>query len=117
MRYPIFWMRLTTKQLQAKLNVSASIAESIAIDQLSKLAGNILQHECIEVGLDLYKWSTCKDSGVRKSNAVLEGKICSWHDEGIYKDKVTDKGLSFNNLPNSRNFLPTSAVFNNFYKI
>jgi SPP1 gp7 family putative phage head morphogenesis protein len=66
-------------------------AKIIARDQIGKLKSDLSRHNDLTHGFTLYEWSTCKDDAVRSSHRVLQGKICSWSDPTIYKNKITDK--------------------------
>lgn len=66
-------------------------AKRIARDQIAKLKGDISRHNDLLHGFTVYEWSSCKDGAVRKSHQVLEGKICSWLDSSVYKNKVNEK--------------------------
>lgn len=66
-------------------------AKIIARDQISKLKSDLSRHNDLSHGITMYEWSTCKDGAVRASHEVMQGKICSWLDATIYKNKITNK--------------------------
>lgn len=78
--------------------ISKKRARIIARDQINKLNADLTRHRHLMLGIENYKWSTAKDERVRMSHAVLEGKICSYVDTGIYKDKQSDKWKFRRNL-------------------
>lgn len=65
-------------------------AKVIARDQVAKLRSQISRHNDLAHGFTMYEWSSCKDGAVRESHQVLEGKICSWLDSTVYKNKAND---------------------------
>ena len=65
-------------------------AELIARDQIAKLKSELSRHNDLSHGFTMYEWSSCKDGAVRESHQVLEGKICSWLDASVYKNKASD---------------------------
>ena len=74
------------KELQAAFNISKNRAKLIARDQVAKLNGRLTKHRNLALGITEYKWLTGRDERVRDSHKVLEGKICSWKDDTIYKE-------------------------------
>lgn len=70
--------------------ISKKRAKLIARDQINKLNADLTRHRHLMLGIDNYKWSTAKDERVRTSHEVLEGKICSYIDISVYKDKLDD---------------------------
>jgi SPP1 gp7 family putative phage head morphogenesis protein len=66
-------------------------AKLIARDQIAKLKSDLSRHNDLMHGLTIYEWRTCGDDAVRASHKVMQGKICSWLDPSIYKDKPADK--------------------------
>ena len=66
-------------------------AKIIARDQVAKLRSQISRHNDLAHGFTMYEWSSCKDGAVRESHQILEGKICSWLDPNIYKNKAAEK--------------------------
>lgn len=91
--------RITAKQgraselsetLQKRYNTSKSKADLIARDQVGKLNGNLAQQRQQDLGVDLYEWMDSDDKRVRKSHAVMDGKVCSWNDSSIYTNSVED---------------------------
>jgi SPP1 gp7 family putative phage head morphogenesis protein len=81
--------------LSNKLNeifqFSKKRAKTIARDQVAKLKSQISRHNDLAHGFTMYEWSSCKDGAVRASHQVLEGKVCSWLDPTIYKNKADEK--------------------------
>jgi SPP1 gp7 family putative phage head morphogenesis protein len=80
---------LSTKLVHV-FKISQTNAKRIARDQMAKLKGDLNRHNDLTHGFTSYEWSSCKDSAVRVSHEVMEGKICSWTDPTIYKNKITD---------------------------
>jgi hypothetical protein len=85
----------SAQSLSLKLNDTFEItkkrAKVIARDQITKLKGDLSRYNDLSHGITTYEWSTCKDGVVRVSHEVMQGKICSWLDASVYKDKITDK--------------------------
>jgi hypothetical protein len=86
----------SAQSLSVKLNdscfeISKKRAKVIARDQITKLKGDLSRYNDLSHGVTTYEWSTCKDGVVRVSHEVMQGKICSWLDASVYKDKITDK--------------------------
>jgi len=79
------------KQITQIFTITDKRATIIARDQMSKLKSNLNKHNDLAHGLTMYEWSSCQDGAVRKSHEVLHGKICSWNDPSIYKNKLSDK--------------------------
>lgn len=65
-------------------------AELVARDQIAKLKSELSRHNDLAHGFTMYEWSSCKDGAVRDSHQVLEGKICSWLDASVYKNKANE---------------------------
>jgi SPP1 gp7 family putative phage head morphogenesis protein len=86
----------THKALASKLfeafDISKKRAVVIARDQINKLNGNLTKARNLELGITEFKWSTSVDDRVRRSHAVLQGRICSWHDSTIVKP--TESGIT-----------------------
>lgn len=82
-----------SKELQEFFSISKKRADIIARDQINKLNGNLIRAEHLELGIKEYIWSTAKDGRVRESHRVLDGKICSWNDNSIYKNNEEGKIL------------------------
>jgi SPP1 gp7 family putative phage head morphogenesis protein len=78
--------------------ISKKRARIIARDQINKLNADLTRHRHLVLGIENYKWSTAKDERVRISHKVLEGKICSYIDTGVYKKNVNDKWNSRNEI-------------------
>lgn len=74
-------------ELVKLFDISKSKAKVIARDQVAKLNGRLTKHRNLQLGITEYKWLTSRDERVRHSHEVLEGKICSWTDESVYKDQ------------------------------
>jgi SPP1 gp7 family putative phage head morphogenesis protein len=66
-------------------------AQIIARDQISSLKSDLSRHNDLAHGFTIYEWSACTDDAVRPSHKVMQGKICSWLDSSIYKNKITDQ--------------------------
>jgi SPP1 gp7 family putative phage head morphogenesis protein len=80
------------KQIVEKFGVTKSRAELIARDQISKLNASVIRHQYIEAGVKNFKWLTSRDgTRVRESHRVLEGKICTWANQTIYKNNINDR--------------------------
>jgi SPP1 gp7 family putative phage head morphogenesis protein len=71
-------------------NFAKKRAQIIARDQVAKLRSQISRHNDLAHGFNMYEWSSCKDGAVRESHQVLEGKICSWLDSSVYKNKANE---------------------------
>lgn len=78
------------KELQVAFNISKNRAKLIARDQVAKLNGRLTKHRNLALGITEYKWLTGRDERVRDSHKVLEGKICSWEDDTIYKEQNSE---------------------------
>ena len=68
-----------TRQIQEAYGTSKSHARMIARDQLGKLSAAITRKEHEDAGVTKYRWSTVKDSRVRKCHASFEGKVFSYN--------------------------------------
>lgn len=78
------------KELQIAFNLSKNRAKFIARDQVAKLNGRLTRHRNLALGITEYKWLTSSDERVRESHKVLEGKICSWKDDTVYREQNSE---------------------------
>lgn len=78
------------EEFEKAFTISKKRARIIARDQINKLNADLTRHRHLILGIENYKWSTAKDERVRTSHEVLEGKICSYVDSSVYKDKLND---------------------------
>ncbi|WP_051919229.1 phage head morphogenesis protein [Basilea psittacipulmonis] len=67
-----------SKIIQERYDVSKSRANLIARDQSAKLNSTLSQAQAQACGVTQYRWHTSKDSRVRESHAVLDGKVFSY---------------------------------------
>lgn len=79
------------KELTKRFTISKKRARLIARDQINKLNADLIRARHLDLGITLYKWSTCRDERVRKPHEVLEGKICNYNDVDIYKNSIEEK--------------------------
>ena len=73
-------------------------AKLIARDQILSLKSDLSRHNDLAHGLTMYEWSACKDDAVRASHQIMQGKICSWLDASIYKNKISDPWKKRNSI-------------------
>jgi SPP1 gp7 family putative phage head morphogenesis protein len=66
------------KQFEDRLEVSASRADLIARDQVSKLNGELTKFRQTSLGVASYVWQTVGDNRVRDTHAEREGVKFSW---------------------------------------
>ena len=78
------------RRLESIFDMTTKRAKLIARDQIGKLKSNLCRHNDLQHGITHYEWSTCKDGAVRASHSVMQGKICSWLDTGVYKNKIDE---------------------------
>lgn len=76
------------RRLESIFDMTTKRAKLIARDQIGKLKSNLCRHNDLQHGITHYEWSTCKDGAVRASHKVMQGKICSWLDASVYKNKM-----------------------------
>jgi SPP1 gp7 family putative phage head morphogenesis protein len=74
--------------LQERLGVAASRAELIARDQVLKANAQLSTERMLRVGVTSYKWSTSKDSRVRRGHRALDGEIIQLNDPPIVDPKT-----------------------------
>jgi len=79
------------RKLSQVFKTTKKRANMIARDQIGKAASDLNRHNDLVNGLNTYEWSTCLDGAVRPSHRALNGKICSWNDPTIFKNKLADK--------------------------
>jgi SPP1 gp7 family putative phage head morphogenesis protein len=79
------------KEIQVALNVSKKRADLIAQNEYGNLYGQLERLNNEQLGIEYYEWNSRLDKRVRRSHAVLEGKICRWDDPTVYKDSLDDK--------------------------
>lgn len=84
-------MQSLSERLQKELDFTKKRAHLIARDQVAKLKSDLNRHNYLSHGITTYEWRTCGDDAVRKSHKVMQGKICSWLDPSVYKDKPAGK--------------------------
>ena len=70
------------KEIARDLNefegIDKKIVTLIAQDQTRKFHGKLAQLRQTEMGVEEYRWSTCKDERVRPSHKTRDGKIYRW---------------------------------------
>jgi SPP1 gp7 family putative phage head morphogenesis protein len=66
-------------------------AKLIARDQVNKWNGQLTQLRQTEVGIAEYFWRTSKDERVRPSHKAMDGKLCRWDNQSLYKNSPEDK--------------------------
>lgn len=69
-------------KIEENYGVSASRAELIARDQVSKLTGDVNRTRQQEVGITEYEWVCNKDERTRKSHLDVNGMRFRWADPG-----------------------------------
>jgi SPP1 gp7 family putative phage head morphogenesis protein len=74
------------RDIKSRLNVSKNKARLIASDQIGKLNGQMTKLRQERVGVIEYIWNTSGDERVRHSHRVLDGKICRWDDDTVYRN-------------------------------
>jgi SPP1 gp7 family putative phage head morphogenesis protein len=79
------------KEIQVALNVSKKRADLIAQNEYGNLYGQLERLNNEQLGIEYYEWNSRLDKRVRRSHAVLEGKICKWDDPTVYKNSLDDK--------------------------
>lgn len=75
------------KDIQKSYGTTKSHARLIARDQIGKLNSQITRYQQQSCGVNLYQWSTVKDSRVRDSHRALEGKIFDWDNPPIVDNR------------------------------
>lgn len=78
-------------RLNKDIDLTRKRAGLIARDQIAKLKSDLNRHNYLSHGITIYEWRTCGDDAVRGSHKIMQGKICSWLDPGVYKNKITDQ--------------------------
>lgn len=74
------------QNIKSRFNVSRNRARLIARDQVGKLNGQLTKIRQERVGVTEYIWNTSGDERVRPSHQVLDGKICRWDDDTVYRN-------------------------------
>lgn len=62
-----------------------------AKENIKQLHLNYCRYKLLKLGLDLYIWADVGDAKVRPSHRVLNGKIMTWKDPTIYRNRGSDK--------------------------
>lgn len=75
------------KELEKQYGLSKNRANLIARTEIGKLNGQLSKARSEKVGIDEYEWSSSADERVRKSHAVLNGKICKYSDPTVYRER------------------------------
>ena len=75
--------KLKAEIKKATEGLSDKHCKLLARDQMGKLNGQITQNQMLEIGLNLYVWSTSSDDRVRDSHAIMEGLLCRWDDASL----------------------------------
>ena len=68
-----------TEAIKKNINITDNRAELIAVDQIGKINGRLEQYYQQKIGVEHYIWSTMKDSRVRPTHRMREGKTFSWN--------------------------------------
>ena len=79
--YPEF-----VKELSRTYSLTTKRAELIARTEVAKLNGQITRARQMKLGISEYEWLTSADERVRESHRVLDGKICRWDDNSVYRE-------------------------------
>jgi SPP1 gp7 family putative phage head morphogenesis protein len=74
------------KRIQEQYQTTKSRAKLIAQDQVSKLNGQLTQLRQQDLGISQYRFQTSGDERVRRSHAIMDGKLCRWDDSIVYSD-------------------------------
>ena len=76
-----------------KMNKTMAVSRTklIARDQIGKLNGRLTKRRQQEAGINMYEWLTAMDERVRSKHRKLQGKICQWGNDTVYKDSVRDE--------------------------
>lgn len=83
-----------TAEIQQRFKVSRNRARLIARDQTGKLNAQLTKVRQQRVDIDEYIWNSASDERVRDSHRVLDGKICRWDNDAVYREPNSDKWLS-----------------------
>jgi len=90
-----FGAGLSTEQTKTRIaerfEVSESRAKLIARDQIATLNGQMTQARNEKLGISQYEWATAGDERVRETHTPLNGKICRWDDNTVYRDQGSDE--------------------------
>lgn len=70
-------------EIKQALHVSDTSAKRIAMNEVSNLEGIVTMIRQTDCGIDVYEWSTSKDSRVRPEHAENEGKLFYWHNDKV----------------------------------
>lgn len=79
------------QEVQDLYGVSSRRAQVIARDQVGSLNGLITQKRQTEAGIDVYEWSSSKDSRVRPEHADREGRYYAWPGSGMAGQVINGK--------------------------
>lgn len=80
-------IRDMTKEIESRFKVTRNRARLIARDQTSKLNSQLTELRQKNVGVIEYIWNSVIDERVRDSHRVLDGKICQWEDDTVYRNQ------------------------------
>lgn len=100
----------SSKQLASELKqiaeVSKNRAKLIARDQIAKANAVLTKERNLSLGITNYQWLTGRDERVRPTHKALEGKICNWNNDKVYKDNANDKHWKNRNNINAVEKIP-----------
>lgn len=74
------------REIAQRFKVTRARARLIARDQTGKLNAQLTEIRQVRIGVDEYIWNSVEDERVRDSHRVLDGKICKWGDDSVYRE-------------------------------
>ncbi len=86
-------VREMEREIREKFNSTRARARLIARDQTGKLNAQLTEVRQTRIGINEYVWNSVDDERVRASHTVLDGKICKWEDDTVYREPGSDKWL------------------------
>jgi len=79
-------IREIEREIAQRFKVTRARARLIARDQTGKLNAQLTEIRQTRIGVDEYIWNSVEDERVRDSHRVLDGKICKWGDDTVYRE-------------------------------
>lgn len=73
------------REIREKFNTTRARARLIARDQTGKLNAQLTEVRQKRIGINEYIWNDSDDERVRAGHSVLDGMICTWDDDTVYR--------------------------------
>lgn len=82
------------RDIRKRFKTTRARARLIARDQTGKLNAQLTEIRQTRIGINEYIWNSVNDERVRDSHLALDGKICTWDNPSVYRERDSKEWVS-----------------------